>query len=87
MLDLDAALELSRKENVGKVTYDFLKRTNYLEKLERLGGVDGPIKIQNIAKFFDKIKEFSDIAKAETVAQFIEYLESIRNSWDYPATH
>ncbi|OGD86737.1 hypothetical protein A2870_02760 [Candidatus Curtissbacteria bacterium RIFCSPHIGHO2_01_FULL_41_11] len=86
MLDLDAALELSRKENVGKVTYDFLKRTNYLEKLERLGGVDGPIKIQNIAKFFDKIKEFSDIAKAETVAQFIEYLESIRNAGDDPAT-
>lgn len=86
MLDIDASLELSRKENVGKVTYDFLKRTKYLEKLDHLGALDGPIKIQNIAKFFDKIKEFSDIAKTETVAQFIEYLESIRDAGDDPAT-
>lgn len=84
--DLEAAINLARKENAGKVLYDFLKRTGYLSKLERQGGIEGQIKIQNIAKFFDKIKEFSDVAKVETVAQFVDYLEAIRGAGDDPAT-
>ena len=84
--DLEEAIKLSRRENVGKVTYDFLKRTGYLKRLEREGGVEGTIKIQNIAKFFDKIKEFSHIAQAETVIQFVDYLEAIRAAGDDPAT-
>ncbi len=86
ILDLEEAIALSRRENVGKVTYDFLKRTGYLKRLEREDGVEGTIKIQNIAKFFDKIKEFADVARAETVAQFVDYLEAIRNAGDDPAT-
>src|SRR3989338_9943599 len=70
-LDLEEEIKLSRRENAGKVTYDFLKRTGYLKRLEREGGVEGTVKIQNIAKFFDKIKEFSDVARVETAAQFV----------------
>ena len=84
--DLDEAIKLSRRENVGKVTYDFLKRTGYLKKLERQGGVEEQIKIQNIAKFFEKIKEFSDVSRVETVNQFVDYLETIRSAGDDPAT-
>src|SRR3972149_1587500 len=84
--DLDEAIKLSRRENVGKVTYDFLKRTGYLKKLERQGGVEEQIKIQNIAKFFEKIKEFSDVSRVETVNQFVDYLEAIRSAGDDPAT-
>ena len=86
LLDLDEAIKLSRKENVGKVAYDFLKRTGYLKKLEKSGGIEGQIKIQNIAKFFDKIKEFSDVAKVETVGQFVQYLDALRSAGDDPAT-
>lgn len=86
MTDLEEEIKLSRRENVGKVAYDFLKRTGYLQKLERSGGIEGQIKIQNIAKFFDKIKEFVDVAKAETVEQFVEYLQSLREAGDDPAT-
>ena len=100
LLDLDEAIKLSRKENVGKVAYDFLKRTGYLKKLEKSSGIEGQIKIQNIAKFFDKIKEFSDVArpaspegsafggraKVGTVSQFVQYLEALRSAGDDPAT-
>ena len=86
LIDLQEAIKLSRRENVGKVAYDFLKRTGYLKKLEREGGVENQIKIQNIAKFFDKIKEFADVAKVETVAQFVDYLEVLREAGDDPAT-
>jgi len=86
MEDLDAAINLSKDQPAGKVIYDFLKRTNYLEKLERVGGIDSQIKIQNIAKFFDKVKEFQDIAKVESVMQFVDYLTSLRDAGDDPAT-
>jgi len=86
LLDLDESIKLSRRENVGKVTYDFLQRTGYLKKLEKRGGVDEQIKIQNIAKFFDKIKEFTDITKGESVHQFVTYLEAVRGAGDDPAT-
>ena len=86
MEDLDEAIKLSRRGKVGRIAYDFLKRTGYLKKLERQETVDAQIKIQNIAKFFEKIKEFSDIASVETVPQFVDYLESIRAAGDDPAT-
>ena len=84
--DLDDAIKLSRRQNVGKVTYDFLKRTGYLKKLEKQGNVESQIKIQNIAKFFEKIKEFSDVSRVETVNQFVDYLETIRSAGEDPAT-
>ncbi|OGE08197.1 hypothetical protein A3A60_03725 [Candidatus Curtissbacteria bacterium RIFCSPLOWO2_01_FULL_42_26] len=100
LADIDEAINLSRKQNVGKIAYNFLKKSGYLTKLDRSDSIDAQIKIQNIAKFFDKIKEFSDVArpaspegsafggraKVETVSQFIDYLETIRAAGDDPAT-
>jgi DNA helicase-2/ATP-dependent DNA helicase PcrA len=84
--DLNIAIGLSKNQSAGKVLYDFLKRTSYLTQLDRNGGIEGQIKIQNIAKFFDKIQEFEQIAKADSPSQFIDYLESIRQAGDDPAT-
>ena len=86
LADLDEAIKLSRKQNAGKVLYDFLKKSGYLTRLDREESIENQIKIQNIAKFFDKIKEFSQIANVQTVAQFIDYLETIRSAGDDPAT-
>lgn len=84
--DLEESINLSTKQNVGRVTYDFLKRTNYLVKLEKENTIEAQIKIQNIAKFFDKIKEFENVSNIETVSQFVDYLEAIREAGDDPAT-
>lgn len=84
--DLEEAIRLSKSENAGRVVYHFLKKTGYLKRLEGKEGIEGQIKIQNIAKFFEKIKEFSNITKVETVGQFVDYLEAIRGAGDDPAT-
>ncbi|MBI2012649.1 UvrD-helicase domain-containing protein [Candidatus Curtissbacteria bacterium] len=86
LLDLEESIKLSRRENVGRVLYDFLQRTGYLKRLERAATVDAQIKIQNIAKFFEKIKEFEGVARVGTVTQFVDYLEAIRAAGDDPAT-
>lgn len=77
---------LSRKESVGRVLYEFLKKVGYLSRLEQEGGVEAEIMIQNIARFFDKIREFSGLATNESVRNFIEWLEVMRTAGDDPAT-
>ncbi|MDP2670888.1 MAG: ATP-dependent DNA helicase [bacterium] len=84
--DLSEAAELSQKENVGRVLYIYLQKTAYLTRLEREGGVEAEIKIQNIARFFDKIAEFIDLAQNESVRVFVDYLEAMRLAGDDPAT-
>src|SRR3989344_8973110 len=84
--DLDALVDLSRKEPVGRVLYEFLKRTGYLSRLERQGDVGAEIKIQNVARFFDKIREFSEVAQNESVRSFTDWLAVMRNAGDDPAT-
>ncbi len=84
--DLNESLELSRKENAGRVLYDFIKKSSFLNRLEKEGEAEATAKIQNIAKFFDKIKEFIDLAQNESTSQFVEYLETMRQAGDDPAT-
>ncbi len=84
--DLNEAIELSKSEKAGRILYNYLKKSGYLTRLDREGQVDSQIKIQNIAKFFEKIKEFEQIAKVDSPQQFIDYLEAIRSAGDDPAT-
>jgi DNA helicase-2/ATP-dependent DNA helicase PcrA len=84
--DLREMTQLSRKESVGRVLYEYLKESGYLSRLEQEGGVEAEIKIQNVARFFDKIREFSSLAQNESVRTFVEWLEVIRTAGDDPAT-
>ncbi len=84
--DLKKSAQVSGKENVGRILYDFLKATGYLSRLEREGGAEAEIKIQNIARFFDKIREFVGVAQNESVRAFVDYLETLRGAGDDPAT-
>jgi len=86
LADLEESISLSTKQNVGRVTYEFLKRTDYLAKLEKQNTIESQLKIQNIAKFFDKIKEFENVSNIQSVSQFTDYLEAIRSAGDDPAT-
>ncbi len=83
--DFEDLLELSRKENVGRVLYKFLEKTGYLKRLEREGSVESLLKIQNIAKFFDKVREFIDLVKNESVKAFVDFLETMRQVGDDPS--
>ena len=83
--DQEELLSLSRKENVGRVLYKFLEKTEYLKKLERENTVEAQLKIQNIAKFFDKIREFIDLARNESVQVFVDFLITMQQVGDDPA--
>ena len=80
VFDLKKFLELSKKEPIGKVLYQFLEDSGYLKKLEREASAESEQKIQNIAKFFEKISSFSKLASDESVKNFVSYLEVIRSA-------
>lgn len=84
--DLQSGRTLSRKQNIGSVLFDFLKKTKYLSRLEQEGNVEAEIKVQNIARFFDKIREFSSLTRNETASAFVQWLEVMRGVGDDPAT-
>ncbi len=81
----DELLELTRSENAGKILFRFLEKTHYLERLEKENSVESVLKIQNIAKFFDKIREFNDQSQNESVGSFVNYLETMQSVGDDPS--
>jgi DNA helicase-2/ATP-dependent DNA helicase PcrA len=84
--DIKKFAELSRKEKVGRVLYQYLEHTGYLKRLEREQTPQSETKIANIAKFFEKISEFGHLAQEESTRNFTEYLEFMRNAGEDPAT-
>lgn len=84
--DIDFFLDMARKENAGKVLYEFLKKTKYLTRLDQEASVQSATKIQNIARFFDKIAEFNSVATNTSIRAFVEWLEMMRSVGDDPAT-
>lgn len=82
--DLKKYAEISRKQKVGRVLYEFLKDYGVFDRKDFSS--EDQSKIQNIAKFFEKIQEFSFLAQEESVRNFTDYLEFMRTAGDDPAT-
>ncbi|UCE07872.1 MAG: PD-(D/E)XK nuclease family protein, partial [bacterium] len=83
IVDLDRYLEISRDNPTGVVLYRFLTDTNYLH---RLIDEDADYKIQNIARFFEVVRNFSNLAVLDRVYNFVEHLELLIEAGDDPAT-
>lgn len=84
--DIVRYLELSKTSNTGKILYQFLDDTKYLKQLESQETAEAATKINNIAKFFDKVFEFSKLTNHDTVPAFVEYLTVMREAGDDPGT-
>ena len=84
--DLDFYLKLSRDKSTGVLLYEYLDRTNYLKKLAYSRSKDSDLKVQNIAKFFDIVNNFSQVSHNDKVVNFVNYLDMLIEAGDNPAT-
>lgn len=84
--DITFFLNFSKKEDVGKVLYEYLERSGYLKKLVRENSVEAQEKVGNIAKFFARITDFGRLAQSQSVQNFSNFLEVMRASGENPAT-
>lgn len=84
--DLDKFLKLSREQTTGRLLYSFLTETGYLKKLTRNPDAEKETKVQNLAKFFNLVRDFELLAKEDRVISFVNYLNLLIEAGDDPPT-
>ncbi len=84
--DLLYFVKLSETLNAGQVVFSFLERTGYIKRLVEAASLEAELKIKNIRIFFEKIKNFSDLADDDSIQSFGAYLDLLREVGDNPAT-
>lgn len=84
--DIFKYAELTKSQDVGHVLYQFLTDKGILTNLQKEETAEAVTQIANIAKFFDKIKEFSRLTHDPSVKAFVDYLQVIREAGDDPGT-
>lgn len=85
MHDLLVCLEFSRDESSGRVFYKFLSDTEYLKRLVKKQTLQSDGKIQNLAKFFDIVRNFERLADKDRVSSFVRHLDMLIGAGDDPA--
>ncbi|MDD5561151.1 MAG: ATP-dependent DNA helicase [Candidatus Omnitrophica bacterium] len=82
--DIEKFMQVSRDETTGRLLYSFLTDTGYLRYLTHNPSLEKETKIQNIAKFFNQVRDFELVAKEDRVISFIRHLNLLIESGDDP---
>ena len=83
--DLEYFVKLS-SESAGRVLYEFLQKTGYLKRLVEKSSARSEAKIRNIALFFQKVKNFSELTEHDNLWSFAKHLELLQEVGDNPST-
>lgn len=86
MGDIKRYVELANDLPTGQLLYAFLTESGYLGGLSGEGTPSADEKVQNIAKFFDIVKNFGYIAQLDRARYFVDYLELLMEAGDDPAS-
>jgi DNA helicase-2/ATP-dependent DNA helicase PcrA len=85
LADLDQAAKEVPRRRTGEVLYGFLQRSGTLARLAREGTAAAEAKVKNIAKFFETVKAYGDVAEHDRVPSFVSHLDLLREAGDDPA--
>lgn len=83
--DIEDYLNRSRNQVTGVVLYQFLTTSGYLKRLTRSDSGSDNARVQNIARFFDVIWSFSQVASDDRVIHFVRHLDLLIEAGDDPA--
>jgi len=85
LVDLErAALDLPRLRT-GEVLYRFLLASGFLARLSKEASGEAEAKVKNIARFFETVKAYGDVAEHDRVPAFVAHLDLLREAGDDPA--
>jgi len=84
--DLSSYRQKMKNLNAGELVYEFLTKSEYLKKLSRDPSLEDEIKIQNIAKFFNRISQFINSSQDKSLISFADNLEMILEVGDEVVT-
>ena len=65
--------------------YGFLQWSGLLGRLAKAASAEAEAKVKNIARFFEVVKGYGDVAEHDRVPAFVAHLELLREAGDDPA--
>jgi DNA helicase-2/ATP-dependent DNA helicase PcrA len=85
LTDIERAVAEVPRRRTGEVLYGFLQWSGLLGRLAAESSAEAEAKVKNIARFFDAVKAYGDVAEHDRVPAFVEHLELLRDAGDDPA--
>jgi len=85
IVDLERAASEVARRRTGEVLYGFLQWSGLLGRLAKESSAEAEAKVKNIARFFDAVKAYGDVAEHDRVPAFVAHLELLREAGDDPA--
>jgi len=79
-----AAAEVPRRRT-GEVLYGYLQWSGLLGRLAKEASAEAEAKVRNIARFFESVKAYGDVAEHDRVPAFVAHLDLLREAGDDPA--
>ena len=83
--DLEEYIRRAQHLRAGEVLYHFLMESGYLKRLMAADDLASQIQVQNIARFFEKVQRFADVAMLDRVAPFVAYQDTLLEAGEDPA--
>jgi DNA helicase-2/ATP-dependent DNA helicase PcrA len=83
--DLEVAAREVPSRRTGEVLYGYLQRSGTLARLARETTAAGEARVKNVAKFFEAVKAYGDVAEHDRVPSFVAHLDLLREAGDDPA--
>ncbi len=85
LADLDRAVGEVPRRRTGEVLYGFLQWSGLLGRLAKEASAEAEAKVKNIARFFETVKAYGDVAEHDRVPAFVAHLDLLREAGDDPA--
>ncbi len=82
--DVHHYLELAKHISAGQVLYRFLTESGLLLKYNEHQSVAADLIIKNIAKFFDVVRRFEQLAPSDKVLYFVQHMDLLEEIGDDP---
>jgi len=83
--DLERAAAEVPRRRTGEVLYGFLQWSGLLGRLSKEASAEAEAKVKNIARFFEAVKAYGEVAEHDRVPAFVEHLGLLRDAGDDPA--
>jgi DNA helicase-2/ATP-dependent DNA helicase PcrA len=85
LADLERATGEVPRRRTGEVLYGFLQWSGLLGRLAKESSAEAEAKVRNIARFFEVVKAYGDVAEHDRVPAFVAHLDLLRDAGDDPA--
>jgi DNA helicase II / ATP-dependent DNA helicase PcrA len=85
LADLDAAAADVPRMRTGELLYKYLQSSGLLQSLAREASAEAEARVKNVARFFEAVKAYGDVAEHDRVPAFVAHLDLLREAGDDPA--